>query len=62
MSSNVSLFHRHEAAQWKLALATLPKSGVVEYDATPVCDRIPAAQLTGPARRLAIREALENLR
>lgn len=61
MNSNVSLFHRHEAAQWKLALATLPKSGVVEYDNTPILDRIDPQELTGPARRQALRDALERL-
>lgn len=61
MNSNVSIFRRYERAQWNLALLTLPTAGVVEYDATPILQRISAENLTGPARRQALRNKLENL-
>lgn len=51
MMSNAGLFRAKAHEDHKLLLATLPKSGVVEYDATPILARIKPEDLTGPARR-----------
>ena len=51
MMSNASLFRAQAAADHRLLLATLPRCGVVEYDATPILARIKPEDLTGPARR-----------
>lgn len=51
MMSNASLFRTQARAENMLLLATMPKSGVVEYDETPVLARIKPEDLTGPARR-----------
>jgi hypothetical protein len=41
-TSNASIFRRHEQAQHAMALLTLPRCGVVEYDSL-----IPRVPLTG---------------
>ena len=58
MTSNRNLFARHERAQHELALRTLPTAGVVEYDDTPILNRIPAEALTGPTRRAQLQLTL----
>ena len=56
--SNASLFRRHDHAHEQMLLATMPKSGVVEY-----IDLIPRVPLTGRVWRVGavtVRTAAER--
>lgn len=54
----MSMLARYERAQYSLLLATLPQSGVMEYDLPD----IPLDNLTGPARRADLQRRLADVR